>query len=280
MLKIPAGRYNPFRLLYKNFLRFTRPVASREFSNVVIDVLIPTVEKDLDKLKEVILCAREYITNPIGKFYIVGKKGVIEQFCRSFNCVFLDEDVILPIKKADLKFEGKEWFRSGWLFQQLIKLSVDSIIPNENENVLVLDSDTCLTSKQSFVLNDDTYILNFSDEYHFPYQSYSGILGLKKRFYLSFVCHHMLFNKRILKKMKHDIEEYTNSNWINAILRNIDYKESSLFSEYEMYGNYAFYNFKNSIHLEYWNNKSVRFAGIEKKIIESSLGKFKSVSFI
>ena len=276
-MKLPKGRYNPLRLIYKNYLKIKNPGKSRLSSKVMIDILIPVVAKDLATLPFVIQAAKRNINNPIGAIFIVGKKGVIEDYCKKEGYQFLEEDSVLPINKSDIIYNNQEWFRSGWLFQQLIKLNADEIV--QNENVLILDADTCLARKQSFVLDDGKFILNYSDEYHFPYSSYNKILLGTGRFYLSFICHHMIFNKAILKKLKEDIKKATNKNWIEAILHNIDYNESSCFSEYEMYGNYLFYNYPEKVHLEYWNNKFFNIDLLNTETIEKNIDQYKSISF-
>lgn len=277
MLKIPKGRNNPFRLIFKNYLRLTTSCKSDFCSPIQIDILIPAVEKDLLTLPFVIQSAKKNLKNPIGEIFIVGKKGLIENLCIDEGCTFLDENAILPIKKSDIIYQGHEWARSGWLFQQFIKLSADEIV--KNENVLILDADTCLTSTQCFVTGDNKFIVNFSDEYHFPYGDYNKILPGTKRFFLSFICHHMIFNKAILKQIKSDIEKTAGKNWIEAVLTTIDFNESSCFSEYELYGNYVYQNFRNQLYLEYWANKSYPVHSLSNKTLELNSGKFKSISF-
>ncbi len=276
MLRFPKGANHPLRLLYKNILRLAKPSKSSSTSHIKIDVLIPVVEKDLPALSFVITCARKNILHPIGNIYVAGRKGLIEDFCKQAHCIFLDEDRILPIKKSDILQDGKEWFRSGWLFQQLIKLSADVLAANEH--VLVLDADTCITSKQSFVVGAD-FILNFADEYHFPYSNYNKLNGLDKRFYLSFICHHMLFNRQVLKELKQAIQTHTGKDWIQAIITETDFNISSCFSEYETYGNFLYYKHRNKVQLEYWQNKSLDISLLNNKTIEQYQGKFKSVSF-
>ena len=276
-MKLPKGRYNPFRLIYKNYLKMKDAGYSLRSSNVKIDILIPVVEKDMDTLPFVIEAANKYINNPLGTIFIVGKKGIIEDFCLKTGCAFLDEETVLPIKKSDIIYKNKEWVRSGWLFQQLIKLNANEIV--KNENVLILDADTCIAKSQSFVLDNGTFILNFSDEFHYPYNSYKKILPGTDRFYLSFISHHIIFNKVILKQLKIDIEKATGENWIQAILHKLDYEESSCFSEYEMYGNYLFYHYRDRVHLEYWNNKSFNIESLSSETIKGNKGGYKSFSF-
>lgn len=276
MLKFPAGTNHPLRLLYKNVLKFVINPKSKRTSHVAIDVLIPVAEKDLNTLPAVIYFARKNILNPINKIYIAGRAGVTEEICKNTGCIFINESDALPIDKSDIIYNGTEWFRSGWLFQQLIKLNADAI--TDSENVLVLDADTCLVKKQSFVLDDGSFILNFGDEYHSPYKSYTKLTQLKKRFFLSFVCHHMIFNKTILTCLKNDIELHTGQNWISAILSYMDYTDSSGFSEYELYGNYLYYNFRSKVKLEYWYNKPGSKFLPSIKDYSGYNGKYKSVS--
>ncbi|MGN6266137.1 MAG: DUF6492 family protein [Ginsengibacter sp.] len=273
-MKLPLGQNHPARLVYKNYLKLVSPLKSKRFSKIEIDILIPVAEKDLGTLGLVVDSARQNIINPIGNIFIVGKSDLLIQKCNELNCTFIDENTFLPIKKNDIVYNGRVWGRSGWLFQQLIKLNADTII--KNEHVLVLDSDTCISQQQSFVLEDNKVILNFSDEYHYPYGNYKRFLNLNRRFYLSFVCHHMIFSKSILEKLKMDIETFTKTNWVNGILSNIDFNESSCFSEYETYGNYIYFNYPHSYHLEYWKNKNLK--NISSELNNASLKKYKSVS--
>ncbi len=273
-MKLPIGQNNPFRLIHKNYLRLTKPLKGKVISKTCIDVLIPVAEKDLETLPLVVECARKNIVNPIGDIFIVGRRGNIEEVSISLNCTFIDENTFLPIKKSDIRFNGKAWYRAGWLFQQLIKLNADTV--GKNEHILVLDSDTCISQRQSLVLDDGSVILNFSDEYHFSYGNYSRFLNLNKRFFLSFISHHMIFSKVILENLKKDIERFTGKVWIEGILDNIDYNEPSCLSEYELYGNYVYYNYPGRYHLEYWNNKGLRN---EQPIFKEAFKKYKSISF-
>lgn len=272
-MNLPKGQYHPIRLIYKNILRLLTPQKSKSKSTVSIEVLIPVAEKDIGGIYSVVKSIRTNIINPIRNIFIVGKPGPLESISNELQCIFIDEDSILPIKKQDIIFNGKEWHRSGWLFQQFIKLNAGDVA--EGEYILVIDADTCITKPQSFVLDDQTFVLNFADEYHHPYSRYKNFLGLNKRFYLSFVCHHMLLSRLLLNNLKKDIEDFTGENWIQGILKNIDFNESCCFSEYETYGNYVYFNYTDKCHLEYWNNRSVK--NVEQVI--SAKGNYKTMSF-
>lgn len=240
-----------------------------------LDILIPTTDKDLNRL-ELVLKSLKNINNPIQNIYIVAPKSeFIKQFCEKFHCIYLDENSVLPIKLSDIHYCPKGINRSGWIFQQLIKLNADCIC--KNKNVLVLDSDTIFNKKQSFIAKGKV-VFDCSDEYHAPYfKAYSSCLGLNKRFALSFVAHHMLFQRSRLKEMKLAIEKHTNKKWYKAILEGLDKGEVSSFSEYEMYGNWMYYHHRKEIFLREWYNFSTTFEQM-KNLPLSKFKRYKTIS--
>ena len=77
---------------------------------------------------------------------------------------------------------------------------------------------------------------------------------------ISYVCHHMLFNKNILNNLLDNIEKNLKKPAWKSILdsiilytRNFGYK-ISLFSEYELYANYVKNNYQN-----FYNYKKISF---------------------
>ena len=240
-----------------------------------LDILIPTTDKDLNKL-ELVLKSLSNINNPIQHIYIVAPKSkFIQQFCEKFHCIYLDENTVLPIKLSDIHYHPQGINRSGWIFQQLIKLNVDHLC--DNQNVLVLDSDTLFNRTQSFIAKGRA-VFDCSDEYHAPYfKAYSSYLGLNKRFGLSFVAHHMVFQRARLKEMKLAIEKHTHKKWYQAILEGLDKNEVSSFSEYEMYGNWMYYHHRNKMFLREWYNFSTTFEQMQHLPL-SKLKGYKTIS--
>ena len=66
----------------------------------------------------------------------------------SLACEVVDEQDVLPIRRDDIDYQFGSVDRSGWLFQQLLKLSADTI--SSSDHVLVLDADTVMIRPQSF----------------------------------------------------------------------------------------------------------------------------------
>jgi hypothetical protein len=242
-----------------------------------IDILIPIHPKDVYLIELVINAAKKCSLNPISNIYIVSNLNeIIVDICNANGYIFINEDTIesiLPKNKINYTFEGIN--RSGWLFQQLIKLSADTIC--SEPYVLVLDADTILTQKQVFVSNK--LHINCSDELHLPYfRVLKKILSIDKVFPLSFVSHYMIFEKNLLKKMKNEIERIHSENWINVVLKEFDKNNISGFSEYEMWGNFLVKFHCCEIYLSYWNNFSLNYIPSDFSEFEENYRMFKSVS--
>lgn len=225
-------------------------------SNIPIDILITCLPKDIDVLPLTLRSIKENIKHPIGSIYIVSPKGnEIEIFCRTNNCKFIDEMKVLGFDKTRINYKVNGLDRSGWLLQQLLKLSGDTIC--DNEHFLVIDADTLFIKPRTFKVNTKT-IIDFSDEYHLPYfRTYEKLLNLKHVIPVSFICHYMLFEKNKLRSLKQLIEQTQQSSWHEAILNAIEHSEASSFSEFETYANFVLEKYKGQHIIEYWFNKSL-----------------------
>jgi len=250
-------------------------------SEVKIDVIIPVVEKDLDVFPYVIDGARENLKHPIGRIVVVAPESeIIKAMCADKGCEFVSEDSVLPITKEDIDYTVDGLDRAGWLFQQFLKWSGDSL--SSQEYYLVLDADTVLIRPQVFEVNGKTVLLH-SDEHHQPYfDVYKKLLGADAPSDLSFVSHHMLYRKARISQLKKEIENRHNGDtWYEVILRTIDKSESSAISEYETYGHWMLQNYGHEIVREYWFNipvKRTRLGELDKLKKEASM-RYRSISF-
>lgn len=225
-------------------------------SDVILDILIPVLEKDLPVLRYCLSGIRKFLRHPINNIFIVAPESQkIRDFCKKENCAFVLENDVLPLHKYEIDYvcDGKD--RSGWLFQQLLKLSGDAIC--SQDYFLVVDADTVFRTPQIFIV-DNKMVLLHSEEHHHPYfEMYWKLLGNKTPTNLSFVSHQMLFNCSQLAEMRHAIEERHHKKWYNAILSLIDRNQQSGFSEYETYGQWILQNYPESVIREYWFNLSL-----------------------
>lgn len=226
-------------------------------SNVALDVVIPVAEKDIKTLGLCIESIRKNLRHAIYDIYIVAPNNAeIKELAKNYHCKFIQENAaVRGVTKEEIQYSVNGLDRSGWLFQQLIKLSVDEF--TQHEYILVMDSDTFLNRPIKY-FHKGKMILNTSDEHHEPYYDVykklmqEGIVSNK-----SFVAHGMLFSREILGEMKLYIANKNHKNWASAILDNVDYRDISGFSEYETYGNYILRYHPTKVKTEYWFNKSI-----------------------
>lgn len=250
------------------------------YQSIVIDIVIVAIEKDLATLPHVISSAKEFILHPIGDVFIVSPRSkAITELCAATGCISIDEESILNTRLEDINFHVLGLDRSGWIFQQLLKLSVDKI--SDKRYALVVDADTVFVSPQVFV-RDGKIVLNTSDERHEPYSKMIRVLTGKNAFNVSFVCHHILFDREILSELKENISQRMGMHWESCILDSMDRSLISPFSEYELYGNYILNELdSDEFVLEYWYNRSVSIdmLGNLEQLTKMSTGKFKTLSF-
>lgn len=234
-----------------------------------IDILIPVIEKDLEVLPYVIDSARKHIRHQIGDIIIVAPEtSKIKRLCFQKNSKFINENSVLPITKKDIDYSPKrrniKVDRSGWLFQQLLKLSGDTL--SSQESFLVLDADTVLIRPHVFESNGKT-VFFYRKLYYKPYfDTYKRLLGedadgpVQSKF---FVSHYMFFKKKRVQELKKLIETKHNTDWYLAILNSMNKNQWDSFSEYETYGNFMMKNHLDEIILKPRRNLSLKRTSIK-----------------
>ncbi|WP_276356887.1 DUF6492 family protein [Cohnella caldifontis] len=245
-----------------------------------IDILIPAIEKDLATLPRVIDSARAQIRHPIRRIFVVAPKSdKIRRLCKKKNCRFVDETTVLPLRKADIRHRSKKWERSGWMLQQLLKMSGDVLCATPN--FLVMDADTVLIRPHTFMKGKKTvyYCRKWSQPEYF--RTYRRLMGKPRTARVSFVAHYMLFNRAKLARLKKTIEAKHHTRWYRAILRKMDRSKPFAFSEYETYGNYVYANNPRSAIFRSTLNKSLHtdVRRISAERLRALAKKYRSLSF-
>lgn len=212
-------------------------------SQEAMDVVIPIIKKDLLILPLCLEGIRVCVQNTVKNIYIVApKQEEIIAFCEQNNLIFVDETSIFGFAPAELKLkvqleDGRVLDRSGWLFQQFIKLSA---AVGTCENYLCIDADHVLIRPHVFITSAQKPMFYMASENHRPYYDcIKRLLGEVQLTPLSYVAHKMLFNKQQVEALHEAIRRHTGKEWREAILDTYDRSMESGFSEFETYGNFV-----------------------------------------
>ena len=263
---------------YYRFLkrRFSQgPAPGPDDFKRALTVIVPAVEKDAPVLKPCLRSIREMIRQDVVEIWVVSpESAVIREIAGAENCKFVPEDTVLPRPASDLKCRG-------WVLQQFIKLNVAHFVTTPD--YLVVDADTIFLRPQSFFRGGKS-VLRYADQYELLYnRSLELVFGHPRRFPVSFVTHHMLFNVASIKELLQLIEQRFRRPWWQAILQEVDQGHPISFSEFELYGHFllAQPDWRSNFLLEYWDGLDCHtedLASLER-MQQTAAGKLNTVSF-
>jgi hypothetical protein len=243
---------NRFLFLIVAFCAGISPVLAAmtffSLSNHPIDVVIPSVEKDLLTLDLCIQGIRENGAN-IRRIIVVSKRRLTDKaewFCEA-NYPFSFQDVATALAKNNpelIELLTEKRGKVGWYYQQLLKLYAPLIIPDISPNVLILDSDAIFLNPVSFLNPKNGGMYNPGTEYHTPYFQHAALLipGFYKYFLrYSGISHHMIFQKTVIESLLQEVEGHHAAPFWQIFCHLVN--PESIFagaSEYEIYFNYVF----------------------------------------
>jgi Family of unknown function (DUF6492) len=221
-------------------------------SALPLDVIIPVAEADCDVLGVTIEAVMRNLAHPVGTIWAVTAPGSkAAKVADDLGCEVVDERGVLPITRDDISYQFGSFDRSGWLFQQLLKLSADTISPENH--VLILDADTVMIRPQTFT-SGGRVVLFHAFEYNPTYfEAYRSVTGLEPATRLSCTTHHMVMRRDLLVGLKELMEKRRSVPWWQAVLDTCVYETMSGFSEYEVYGNFAL-TFGDGLARRWWRN--------------------------
>jgi hypothetical protein len=267
--------------LQRFYLRFLkrhfqpRRQIGREDLQRTLTVIVPAVEKDAAALAHCLRSIREMVRHNLVEVWVVAPESArIRNLAITENCKFVAEDEILPRPAAELKCRG-------WVLQQFIKLNAAKFVTTPD--YLVVDADTVFLRPQSF-FSDRKSVLRYADQYELLYnRSLKLVFGHPRRFPVSFVTHHMLFNADRMKELLQFIEKRFGCPWWEAILKEVDQGHPISFSEFELYGHFVLSqpDWQKKFLLEYWWGSDCHtedLAGLET-IRQKAAGRLNTVSF-
>ena len=244
-----------------------------------IDVVIPTVSKDF-KLIDDVISSFAKLNHEINKIYIVAPQNQeIISYCNSHGLNFVDERTILGYGKEAIEYKVDGVDRSGWMLQQLIKLSGEKVV--EMDNYFILDSDTIIADNFSLIENGK-WIFYQNEEWHeYYFRTFQKMFGYKTENKLSFTSHMMIFNKDILRSMKKELEVKHGTSWDQVYLSTIDPNEASCVSDYDTYANYVLCNYPDRVVQRPLYNRAFSRSMFDtiKSNLEKYSKKYKTISF-
>ena len=184
---------------------------------------------------------------------------------------FVDENEVLPFEDVSrviadiLKIEKVPRGLVGWYYQQFLKMNYSKF--SKHPYYLTWDGDTVPTKQFSmFEKEGNKPYFDLKYEEHREYfVTLSRLLGMDKVIGKSFISEHMLFNCEIMSNLIADIEGNTSIEgqyFYEKILRAIrpEALQSNSFSEFETYGTYVAYKYRDVYKLKDWH--SVRYGSI------------------
>ncbi len=266
-------------LLIKKLLRIDFKDKHGIVDTPEISLVIPTVSKDFDLLDKVISNAIRYVHPRITQVFIVSPVDEqIQSFCERNGYTHIDENSVLGYGKSKIKYIVKSIDRSGWIFQQLLKLSGNVFV--QTRHYLIVDSDTILINPHTFITNGKSVFL-MNEEWNEPYfKTFKRMFNYPAPAHLSLTSHMMIFDTVALREMKLELENRHKMSWDEAYLSMLDPNEVSCISDYETYGNWFLNKYPEKTALRIFYNRSFPRGSISIPELEAKYkNKYKSLSF-
>ncbi|WP_455673065.1 DUF6492 family protein [Phocaeicola sp.] len=246
-----------------------------------IDVVIPIISKDLKILPLCLQGIYRNVRNKIRDIYIVAPHNEeIIQFCQEQNLLFIDEVSVLGFSPHDLNLiirsaDGRVGNRSGWLFQQFLKLSGNI---GTCDHYLCIDADHILIRPLTFLDEQNRPVFYLSKEHHEAYyDNIERLMGYRINPLLSHVAHKMLFSHKDIDLLHTNIEKrFKNKKWWEAIIDCYDKSNFAGFSEFELYGDFV----TRKRHRP-WKDLSMPYSKIEdfESLVKKYSYRYNSVTF-
>lgn len=221
------------KFLYIAFLFLMAPLGAIAYplTSDAIDVVIPCHEKDIPLLDMCISGIRENGNN-INRIFVVSKSAFTDQ------AEWFDETQF-PFSYASINervYHSQPGERTGWIFQQLLKLYAPLVIPGISPNVLILDADTIFLNPVAFLTEKGDPLFNTrvkSNPRYFAHMK-KFIPGIKPNRVNSAVTHHMLFQRPVLEDLFSKVERIHQKKLWEAFCDCTNFPKFAP-SEYEIY---------------------------------------------
>lgn len=219
---------------------------------MIYNVIIPVIFRDYSFLSKTIRYVNTYLTPK--RVYIITdirfKRFLPNAILKDSHCVVVDENRLIEelthnhLKDMFLKL-GRNDMKSGWYFQQFLKMSFALSNYCDTDYYLSWDSDTIPLRKIDFFDESGKPYFTMKSEHHAPYfVAIERLLGITKSNSRSYIAENMMFNKSIMLELINVIQSNQNlkgNTWYEKIVYALEPEAVSQmgFSEFETYGNYC-----------------------------------------
>lgn len=218
-----------------------------------IDCIIVCHPKDKDILDICIGGIKKNIMN-VNRIFCISKEKLHN------DVIYINEEKNFPFTFSDIEeYVGKGNARTGWYYQQLLKLYSPRIL--NLQKFVIVDADTVFLNNVNFFDENDKIQFNTGVEYHFPYFEHMNRVfpGLVKQIDKSGICHCIPYTIELLNDLFDKIEDIHKLPLWRCMMKCIDVKHmnGSGMSEYELMFNFAlkYHSHKINIKQLNWTNR-------------------------
>ena len=185
---------------------------------------------------------------PASRVVVISSRQLEPLLPKENRLSFICEDELLPgltlqaVKDLMIRRVGSA-HRSGWLFQQFLKLGYARLC--QDTAYITWDADTIPVRPVAFENGQGQLLFTLKEEYNPPYfETMEKLLGLKKAVPESFIAENMIFDTALVRQMLSEIEandHLPGQSFWEKILWAIPQEslQKSGFSEFETFGTYA-----------------------------------------
>lgn len=215
------------------------------------NIIIPVTYKDYSFLKLTIRYIYRFLSPK--KIYIITdekfSRFLPKEIKKNKLCIIVNENSLLKgltYQHIDqiIKSQGREHTKTGWFFQQFLKMAFALSAYCDEDYYLSWDADTIPLQKISFFDEGGVPFFTMKSEYHKPYfEAIYRLLKINKNNPRSYISEHMMFKKQIMVELLDTIScsDVPGNVWYEKILNSIvpETVSTNSFSEFETYGTYC-----------------------------------------
>lgn len=241
-----------------------------------VDIVYVVHHKDVGKLAQSIDSLRLIINITINNIFIITNDlTLLKGFLRDDRVSFISETEVLGFNVNHYQYPLEPTAlpnRSGWLYQQLLKLGW--AYKSHSDNYIVIDADTHFIKPISFFDKSGRFIFFGTGEWWPPYfAAFFLIFNEKPKARWSRTAHMMIFNKQYVLKMLSELESLHSIPWHEVIANTRPLNSHACFSEYETYANWMLLRYPNECSVRPSYNTNTKNSKLNR-----GKGRFNSIS--